>query len=162
MGKGKGAIDHYIAEIAPGRIIFEVEGVTQELAAASLRLAVPKTANYLQIRDPSRLRSINPIPALKAGLKKYENFISSWQQLKSPSLTTMPPAWRLKLAVWRQNINQMKFDHAVRGMANPMELREFRRNIARAKTEARSREVAAFTPEQIASRSKIRARRAKR
>ena len=58
--------------------------------------------------------------------------------------------------------NQMKFDHAVRGMANPMELREFRRNIARGKTEVRNREVAAFTPEQIASRSKIRARRARR
>ena len=42
MGKGKGSIDHYIAEIAPGRIIFEVEGVTQELAAASLRLAAQK------------------------------------------------------------------------------------------------------------------------
>ncbi len=58
--------------------------------------------------------------------------------------------------------NQMKFDHAVRGMANPMELRESRRNIARAITESRGREVAAFTPEQIASRTKIRARRAKR
>jgi large subunit ribosomal protein L16 len=42
MGKGKGAVDHYIAEIAPGRIIFEVEGVTQELAAESLRLAAQK------------------------------------------------------------------------------------------------------------------------
>ena len=58
--------------------------------------------------------------------------------------------------------NQMKFDHAVRGMANPMEIRESRRNIARAKTEVRNREVVAFTPEQIASRTKIRARRAKR
>lgn len=58
--------------------------------------------------------------------------------------------------------NQMRFDHAVRGMANPMEIRESRRNIARAKTEVRNREVVAFTPEQIASRSKIRARRAKR
>ena len=58
--------------------------------------------------------------------------------------------------------NQMKFDHATRGMANPMEIREHRRNIARAKTEARNREVVNFTPEQIASRSKIRARRAKR
>ena len=42
MGKGKGGVDHYVAEIAPGRIIFEVEGVTQELAQESLRLAAQK------------------------------------------------------------------------------------------------------------------------
>ncbi len=42
MGKGKGSIDHYVAEIAPGRIIFEVEGVTQELAQRSLELAAQK------------------------------------------------------------------------------------------------------------------------
>lgn len=56
---------------------------------------------------------------------------------------------------------QMKFDHAIKGMANPMEMRELRRNIARAKTTARAREVAAFTPEQIEGRTKIRARRAR-
>ncbi len=57
---------------------------------------------------------------------------------------------------------QMKFDHAVRGMANPMEMRDLRRNIARIKTEARSRVVALFTPEQLDGRSKLRARRARR
>lgn len=58
--------------------------------------------------------------------------------------------------------NQAKYDHAARGLSNPMELREMRRNIARAYTLDRGREVAAFTPEQLANRSKIRARRAKR
>lgn len=42
MGKGKGAVDHYVAEIRPGRILFEVEGVSQELASESLRLAAQK------------------------------------------------------------------------------------------------------------------------
>lgn len=55
--------------------------------------------------------------------------------------------------------HQMKFDHAVKGLGNPMELRELRRNIARVHTEARKRELAAMTPEQLESRSKIRARR---
>jgi large subunit ribosomal protein L29 len=58
--------------------------------------------------------------------------------------------------------NQMKFDHSVRGMANPLEIRELRREIARAKTEQRARVIAAFTPAEIALRSKIRARRARR
>ncbi len=42
MGKGKGAVDHYIIEVQPGRIMFEIEGVTEELAYASLRLAAQK------------------------------------------------------------------------------------------------------------------------
>lgn len=51
------------------------------------------------------------------------------------------------------------FDHAVKGLDNPLELRELRRDIARIKTEARRREMAQFSPEEIQSRSKIRARR---
>lgn len=42
MGKGKGAVDHYVAEVQPGRIIFEVEGVSPEVAYASLRLGAQK------------------------------------------------------------------------------------------------------------------------
>ena len=42
MGKGKGAVDHYIIEIQPGRILFEIDGVTEELAHQSLRLAAQK------------------------------------------------------------------------------------------------------------------------
>lgn len=42
MGKGKGAVDHYVAEVQPGRILFEIEGVTEELAHESLRLAAQK------------------------------------------------------------------------------------------------------------------------
>ncbi|MBX2891850.1 MAG: 50S ribosomal protein L16 [Saprospiraceae bacterium] len=42
MGKGKGAVDHFVCEVQPGRILFEVEGVSQELAYESLRLAAQK------------------------------------------------------------------------------------------------------------------------
>lgn len=42
MGKGKGAVDHYVCEVQPGRILFEIEGVTEELAHESLRLAAQK------------------------------------------------------------------------------------------------------------------------
>jgi len=42
MGKGKGAVDHYVAEVQPGRILFEIEGVAEELAYESLRLAAQK------------------------------------------------------------------------------------------------------------------------
>jgi len=64
-----------------------------------------------------------------------------------------------ELEAQEKEYQQMKFDHAAKGIANPMELRDMRRNIARILTEVRSRELAAMTPEQLAMRSKIRARR---
>lgn len=39
MGKGKGALDHFVAVVHPGRILFEVTGVNKELAHKALRLA---------------------------------------------------------------------------------------------------------------------------
>ena len=39
MGSGKGAVDHYVAVIKPGRIIFEVGGVSEEIAKEAVRLA---------------------------------------------------------------------------------------------------------------------------
>jgi len=39
MGGGKGSVDHFVAPVKPGKIIFEMDGVTEELARAALRLA---------------------------------------------------------------------------------------------------------------------------
>src|SRR3979411_1553243 len=39
MGQGKGAPDHYVAVIKPGRVIFELAGVPQEMAKEAMRLA---------------------------------------------------------------------------------------------------------------------------
>ena len=42
MGKGKGAVDHYVAVIKPGRILFEMDGVSEEVAFEAFRLAAQK------------------------------------------------------------------------------------------------------------------------
>jgi large subunit ribosomal protein L16 len=42
MGSGKGAVDHYVAVIKPGRIIFEIGGVSEEVAKEAVRLASHK------------------------------------------------------------------------------------------------------------------------
>jgi len=39
MGKGKGAPEFWVAVIKPGRVLFEIEGVTEELAREAFRLA---------------------------------------------------------------------------------------------------------------------------
>ena len=42
MGKGKGALDHWVAVIRPGRVLFETDGVSFEVAKEALRLASQK------------------------------------------------------------------------------------------------------------------------
>ena len=46
MGKGKGNPEHWVAVVKPGTMLFEVDGVTEQLARESLRLAAAK----LQVR----------------------------------------------------------------------------------------------------------------
>ena len=42
MGKGKGALDHWVAVVKPGRILFELDGVNHDIAQEALRLAAQK------------------------------------------------------------------------------------------------------------------------
>ncbi|MCG3209597.1 MAG: 50S ribosomal protein L16 [Anaerolineae bacterium] len=39
MGSGKGAVDHWVAVIKPGRVLFEIAGVPEESAKEAMRLA---------------------------------------------------------------------------------------------------------------------------
>ncbi len=42
MGKGKGALDHYVAVVKPGRIMFEISGIPLDTATEALKLAAQK------------------------------------------------------------------------------------------------------------------------
>jgi len=42
MGKGKGAPEGWVARVKPGRILYEMEGVTEEVAREAMRLAAHK------------------------------------------------------------------------------------------------------------------------
>jgi len=63
------------------------------------------------------------------------------------------------LAGMEQEYQQLKFDHAVRGLGNPMEIRDLRRNIARINTALRDQEMENLGTEALALRTKLRARR---
>jgi large subunit ribosomal protein L16 len=39
MGSGKGSPDHWVAVVKPGRVLFEIAGVTEEIAREAMRLA---------------------------------------------------------------------------------------------------------------------------
>jgi len=56
---------------------------------------------------------------------------------------------------------KLKFDHAIKGLDNPLLLREVRRDIARLQTEVRKREVAKMSEADLNKRTKIRRRRRK-
>lgn len=42
MGKGKGAVDHFVFRCEPGRILFEIDGVDEEVAREAMNLAAYK------------------------------------------------------------------------------------------------------------------------
>ena len=42
MGKGKGAVEYWVCRVKPGRIMFEIDGVSEELAREALSLAAFK------------------------------------------------------------------------------------------------------------------------
>ncbi|MEI6765497.1 MAG: 50S ribosomal protein L16 [Bacteroidota bacterium] len=42
MGKGKGAVEYYVARVTPGRIMFEIDGVSSAIAKEALRLGAQK------------------------------------------------------------------------------------------------------------------------
>lgn len=42
MGKGKGNVEYWVAEIKPGRVLYEMEGVSEEIAREAFRLAASK------------------------------------------------------------------------------------------------------------------------
>ena len=49
MGKGKGSVDHYVAKVRPGRILYELGGIEQETAVNALELAAAKLPLKTQI-----------------------------------------------------------------------------------------------------------------
>ena len=42
MGKGKGSVDRWVCKVKPGRMMFEIDGVSEEVAKEALRLAAMK------------------------------------------------------------------------------------------------------------------------
>jgi large subunit ribosomal protein L16 len=49
MGKGKGSVDHWVAVVKPGRIMFELSGVTEQTARMALKRASYKLPIKTQI-----------------------------------------------------------------------------------------------------------------
>src|SRR3546814_8594045 len=60
MGSGKGAVEFWVAQIQPGRMIYEIEGVDEATAREAFRLAAAKlsvTTTFVTDRTSTRLNS---------------------------------------------------------------------------------------------------------
>ena len=42
MGKGKGSVEYWVAQIKPGKVLYEIQGVEEEVAREAMRLAAAK------------------------------------------------------------------------------------------------------------------------
>lgn len=62
MGKGKGAVDHWVCVVKPGRVLFEMGGISEEEAKEALRLAGFKLPIKTRI-----IRRIDPISGQEIG-----------------------------------------------------------------------------------------------
>jgi large subunit ribosomal protein L16 len=62
MGKGKGSVEHWVAVIKPGRVLFEMGGITEEEAREALRLASYKLPCKTKI-----VKRIDPISGQEVG-----------------------------------------------------------------------------------------------
>ena len=55
MGTGKGGVEYYVAVVKPGRILYEMEGVTKEVATGALKLAQAKLPVLTKIVQRSEM-----------------------------------------------------------------------------------------------------------
>jgi large subunit ribosomal protein L16 len=58
MGSGKGSPDHWVAVVKPGRVLFEIDGVTEEVAREAIRLAghkMPCKVKFIKREEKSEI-----------------------------------------------------------------------------------------------------------
>ena len=55
MGSGKGSLEYWVAVVKPGRVLFEISGVSEEVAREALRLAIHKLPLKCKIMSKDEL-----------------------------------------------------------------------------------------------------------
>ena len=123
MGKGKGDPAGWVAPVTPGRILFEVEGVSFDVAKEALRLAaqkLPVKTKFVVRRDFDKNAQ-----AMK---------VKEINELETKDLNE-------KLEQAEAQLRQMKLNHQISPLEDSSKLKAMRRDIARMKTVLRQREL---------------------
>jgi len=117
MGKGKGAPEFWVASIRPGRIMFELEGITKEAAKAAMRLA------------PRSFRS----GCVSSSASSWEGTEMAGKRFRELENLT-PTELEQRLGELRDQLFQNRFKNSMRQLDDPLKIRSARRDIARVLT----------------------------
>ncbi len=112
MGKGKGAPEYWVAVVKPGRVLYEISGVTESLAKEALRLAshkLPISTKFVRTGGGSDMK------------------VSELKELAVDEL-------QRKEQDLRRELFNLRFQQATGEIENPMRIRAIRKNIARVLT----------------------------
>ena len=120
MGSGKGSPEYWVAVVKPGRVMFELGGVSEETAREALRLA----SNKLPIKCK--------FVAKRGGLRVMK--ASEIRQLTAEELNT-------KLNDLKAELFNLRFQLAINQLENPMRISAVKKDIARVKTVIRANEL---------------------
>ena len=125
MGKGKGAPEYWVAVVKPGRVMFEIAGVSEEVAREALRLAMNKLPNKTKFVAKE---------TEKVGDNDEEK-INKIREMSSPELEK-------ELGELKTELFKLKFSLATNGLDNPMKIKEVKRDIAKINTVLTERKIA--------------------
>ena len=123
MGKGKGPPEGWVAVVKPGRILFELEGVSLELAREAMALASSK----LPLKTKFVTRSMTEGKAVKA--HEMREMTEDELEQQHDSMVEELVNLRIKLAV--------------KQLDNPLRVRYLRKELARVKTVLREKRLGA-------------------
>ena len=113
MGKGKGALEYWVAVVKPGRVMFEIAGVPEETAKEALRLATHKL--------PIKCKVVS-----RADLEGGDNS----EDLRTKSAAELND----ELVAAKKELFNLRFQNATNQLDNTSRIKEVRRNIARIQT----------------------------
>ena len=119
MGSGKGSPEGWVAVVKPGRVMFELAGVSEPLAREAMRLAGHK----LPVKTKFVLRE-------------------DTHAMNAKDLRDLPERELVEhVATARKEVFGLRFQHATGELENTAGLRTAKRELARALTVAREREI---------------------
>ena len=122
MGSGKGSPEYWVAVVKPGRVMFEIAGVSEEAAREALRLASYKLPVKCKI--------------VKREDTESENGGEEVRDMSAEQLNT-------KLLELKKDLFNLRLQHATNQLDNPGKIADVKHDIARVKTVLRERELAA-------------------
>ena len=120
MGKGKGSVEYWACKVKPGRMMFEIDGVSEEIAREALRLGAAKLS--VKTRFVQRIAEAGKEPMKAADVRAL-----SADQLKE------------ELAKLKKEQFNLRFQKATGQLEKTSRITEVRKDIARIKTIARQK-----------------------